>query len=422
MSIVLFILSAALMALSLVAAGFYGAALWRILRVGRRLPTARDGLRLAEEAPPERWPSVCVIVPAHNEQDVIGDVVRSLLAQDYPNLRIVLALDRCTDDTERIARGIVGDDARVEIMVISHCPEDWSGKTNALWRARHDSRAGPEAELLLFADADTTFDSSLVRASVALLLDRGLDLLSLLSRLTHEQWYERRIQPAAAFELVRQYPLDSVNRAERPRAFANGQFMLFRRELYERIGGHESVKDHLLEDIALARLLDKRKRRIPSKWGVFLSGDGTADVAAGMLRCRMYRDFGAFRRGWKRIFTEAAHRRPKQLLQSAWRLRLTAVILPTACALAIAVGVWDWAAGQPIAAGALIGCGALGLALMAWAVMAIYRDQRAPLLMTPLYPLGAWWVANLLTEAARDLHRGERTVWGGREYVRTVGR
>lgn len=420
MSIVLLILAAGLIALSILSSLFYGFALVRMGRVSRTLPTARDGLPLASALAPGEWPPVCIVVPAHNEQAVISDLAHSLLAQDYPNLRIVFALDRCTDDTEPIVRGIVSDDPRVEIVTIDACPEDWAGKTHAVWTGVQTSRGAADAQLLLFTDADTVFDPALVRATVALLRHRSLDLLSLLSRLTYDAPYERLVQPAAAFELIRQYPLDLVNRPGRPRAFANGQFMLFRRELYDRIGGHEAVKAHLLEDIALARLLDKRKRRLPSRWGVFLPGDGQKDPAAGMLRCRMYRNWPAFERGWRRIYTEAALRRPAQLTEWAWRLRFTGVALPCACVLSLPASPLLWWGGHRAAAVMLAACAMVGMVVTGAALARIYRSQRAPLRAAILYPLGAWRVAGILSAAARDLRSGTRTVWAGREYVREV--
>ncbi|MDX2115555.1 MAG: glycosyltransferase [Planctomycetota bacterium] len=399
---------AVLAALSAGAGVFYGVVLWRIARSARTLPTARDGLSLPP--PKEGWPSVCVVIPAHNEEAVISELVRSLVTQDYPRLAIVFALDRCTDGTASVVRSIVGNDPRVEIVEIASCPEGWAGKTHAAWRGVQDARAPSGADMLLFADADTVFDPGLVRAAVALALARGLDLLSLLSELTSEHWFEKLVQPAAGFELIRQYPLDIVNRAERPRAFANGQFMLFRRWLYERIGGHERVKAELLEDIAFARWLDKEKKRITSRWGVLMPG--------GMLRCRMYRSWDAFARGWKRIYTEAALRRPGQLGEWAWRGRLTGVLLPIAPPVCGLAGAVVRARGDAPLGWVLMGVGAASLTIVIAALSRLYRDQGAPLRWALLYPVGAWIVTRLLAEAASDLRKGVKTRWAGREYVR----
>ena len=48
------------------------------------------------------------------------------------------------------------------------------------------------------------------------------------------------------------FPPDRVNSFDHPRSFANGQFMLFRKATYDRIGGHAAVKGAVLEDLAFA--------------------------------------------------------------------------------------------------------------------------------------------------------------------------
>ncbi len=419
----------ALLVLSAAGAVFHGVLLWRVSRAARLLPTARDGLDLPAPRPEDGggWPTVCVVVPAHNEREVIGALATSLMAQDYPSLRIVFALDRCTDETESIIRERCAEaiGPRVEIVGIGACPAEWAGKTHALWRGVRDSAWAREAEMLLFADADTIFDPALVRAAVALLYQRELDLLSLLSRLSSERWFERIVQPAAAFELIRQHPLDFVNSVAKPRAFANGQFMLFRREFYDAIGGHEAVKHELLEDLAFARLMRRRRKRAHCRWGVLLSGPGSVGGGdrSGMLRCRMYGSWESFKRGWKRIYAEAAHRKRSELLRSARKLRVTGVGLPLAGAASVAAGVALWSRGVNTGLGVwLVVLGLLGLGLMAAAMGRIYRSQGTPARFVPLYPIGAWMVARILSRAARDLRRGRRTVWGGREYAREDNR
>jgi chlorobactene glucosyltransferase len=395
----------ALIALALCGGAYYAVMIARILRTRRDVPTVRRGLSLPLPEPP---PNVCLVIPAHNEEPVIATLARSIMRQDYPALSIVFALDRCTDRTDAIVRESCA--SRAEIVTVDRCPEGWAGKTHAAWRGVQDSRAARHADMLLFADADTEFDPGLVRAAVAIALERRLDLLSLLSRLTLDHGFEKFVQPAAGLELVRQYPLDIVNRRERPRAFANGQFMLFRRELYDSIGGHELVKHELLEDIAFARHLDRVKKSRASRWGVLMSD--------GMLRCRMYRDWHAFRRGWKRIYTEASLRRPAQLREWARRKRLTGVAMPFASILCLLAAPIVFAWGDRPLAASLLAAGLLSSTLTALALAMVYRDQGVPLRFALAYPCGAWRVASLLAEAAQDLDRGVRTIWAGREYTR----
>lgn len=365
------------------------------------VPTLRLGRRLAEANLPTG--RVCVVVPAYNEERVIGALVRSLRAETFRDLRVVLALDRCTDGTAAAAREAIADDPRFEIVEVAACPHDWAGKVHAVHAGVTRSRAAADADFLVFADADTEFAPGCIAASLALLRHRGLDLLSLLSSLTCRLWFERIVQTAAGFELMRMYPLTEVNARRRPKPFANGQFMLFTRDAYEAIGGHAAVKHALLEDIELARLVDAHGRR----GGVFL--------AAGLFHCRMYADWEQFRRGWKRIYTEAANRNPRRLMLAAWQSRFLGTIFPLwtqVCGLgAVVVAARDAAIAATLS-------GLWLAATTTWlvALVRIATLARAPVWTAPLHVVGAWLTADVLAEAARDLRTRTPTSWGGREY------
>src|SRR4051794_7002207 len=60
---------------------YWSVAAWRLFHTNRTIPTARVGIALAATRPPQH--SVCVIVPAHNEEATIGHLVESLRAQDH---------------------------------------------------------------------------------------------------------------------------------------------------------------------------------------------------------------------------------------------------------------------------------------------------------------------------------------------------
>lgn len=406
---------------SLVTAVYWGAMLVHFALTSRQIPTARDGLRhwpAAIGGSDRGAPRVCIIVPAHNEEAVIGNLAASLAAQDYPRdrLHLVFALDRCTDGTRGVieqAMAAAGDVDRAEIIEVTHCPEGWTGKVHAVWSAvrgsRHVAALGP-SDVLLFADADTTFDPACTRAAVALMRERRLDMLSLLSTQRVGSWFEWVVQPAACLELVRQYPLRRANSETRRRPFANGQFIMFTREAYERIGGHEPVKDEPLEDVHISRLAHAKGLRL----GLFL--------ADGMMFCRMYRDWPSFERGWKRIFIECANRKVSRLKKVGWRLRLLGAALPAAAAVgAVWAGVL-WAGAAPGESGLLapIVCILSLVALAAYGagVVLTCRASRTPLAAAAAFPAGAWLAGGLILRAAADLASGKPMLWGGREYHR----
>jgi chlorobactene glucosyltransferase len=373
----------------------------------RDIPTLRFGQRLAEADPPTG--RVCVVVPAHNESRVIVGLIQSLQAETYAQLRVVLALDRCTDNTAALARAAIAGDERFEIVEIDACPGDWAGKVNAVHAGLTRSRGASDAEYLLFADADTIFSPECIASSLAMMRHRKLDFLSLLSTLTYETWFERTVQIATTIELMRQYPLKLANAPTDRRAFANGQFMLFRRDGYEAIGGHAAVRSALLEDLALARLVNEVRRNA----GVFL--------AAGLFHCRMYADWSQFRSGWKRIYIEAANRKARRLSLSARRTRWLGTIIPVWMLVAGAFGALIFARDAQMG-GIVLALWLVALLVWGGALVRICAMARAPVWIGPLHIIGAWLTANLLGEAASDLRLRRAMRWGGRDYDLPAGK
>lgn len=349
-------------------------------------------------------PFVCVVTPCYNEEAAVGPLVRSLLAQDYPNLRAVFVLDRCTDGTRAVVEREAAGDPRVEIMDVAHCPPEWAGKVHAMHTGATRAASAQSADYLLFIDADCELEPGCVRATVALAHQRGLALLSLWSTLTRRRWFEKIVQPATTMELIRQYPLEAANRDRRRRAMANGQFMLFMRDAFERVGGIESVRDSVLEDVAIA----KRMKRMGERTGVL--------IADGLLVCRMYDTFDAFRRGWERIFIECARRRSARLRAFAHRKALVHLLAPGAALAAAAWGASLLLVGRAPASGALLLVSGGAGSLAYWSSMGILYGAQGLLPYLPTAPLGNALTISIMLRAARTLRRGGVIRWGGREY------
>lgn len=370
----------------------------RVIRDLPRIPRAPHGLSLPLTGPE---PMVSVIIPAHNEEAHAPRVVRSILASQWKALEVIVVLDRCTDGTWEALQPIAAADARLKLVVNDSCPADWAGKCNA-------ARVGAShatGELLLFTDADVVFDPSLLRASVAILKHRGLSLLSLLATPGVRHWFEAIVQPVAAVMLMRMYPIPRVNDPDNPRAFANGQFMLFQRSMYEKLGGHAIVRDDLLEDIAFARRVRDA------------GGRGGLCTADGMLRVEMYESMAEFHKGWKRIYLEAAERAPARLRSLAMEAFVCGAVFPIVAGAAILCGgAWRGGTMDPLATVTMVlGLGCVG----ALVIVAGWLNTMcgAPALAAIFHPLGAWLVAHCMLEAASDLDHRRPVRWGGRDYI-----
>jgi hopene-associated glycosyltransferase HpnB len=197
-------------------------------------------------AAPAQFPEVDVVIPARDEAETIGPAIASLLAQDYAGkFSLILVDDNSTDGTaERAGRA-----PNLHVIAGEPKPAAWSGK---LW-ALHQGVAASSAPVLLFTDADIVHDSRHLSALVARLQRPRVELVSEMVRLNCTSLAERVLVPAFVYFFQMLYPFAKVNDPRSRVAAAAGGTLLIRREALQRIGGIESIRNALIDDVALAR-------------------------------------------------------------------------------------------------------------------------------------------------------------------------
>ncbi|HWX53717.1 MAG TPA: glycosyltransferase [Verrucomicrobiae bacterium] len=223
-------------------------------------------------------PDVQIIVPARNEQACVGRCLESLAGQQGIRFAITLVDDASTDRTRAIAEAVSG----VRVIAAGEPPQGTMGKCNALIVGAR----GATAKWLLFTDADTFHCPGSLAAAIQEAEDRGVDLLSYSPAQETGSFAEMALMPVVFGDLAQTYPPDRVNDPADPVVAANGQYLLVRRGVYERLGGHAAVAGKILEDVELARLFKGAGRKIWFRHG------------AGAVQTRMYRDFVSLRDGW----------------------------------------------------------------------------------------------------------------------------
>jgi chlorobactene glucosyltransferase len=227
--------------------------------------------RLRRGAVPASEPLVSVVVPARNEARVIERAVRALLASAYRNLEVIVVDDCSTDGTGRILGGVA--DPRLIVVDGEEPPPGWLGKP---WALRQGS-ARARGELLLFVDADVTYEPEAVGAAVAALEQTGRDMLTFVGDLRMEGFWENAVMPNLAMFGFTVVPAWFSNRSKLPiLGIGGGMGNLVRREAYDAAGGHDALKDAVVDDVALARLVRH-------------AGRSTAAIRAdGLVSVRMY--------------------------------------------------------------------------------------------------------------------------------------
>lgn len=235
-----------------------------------------DVPRLRASDAPTEYPLVSVVIPARNEAVNIGETVRRFLDQTYPRLELFVVDDRSSDGTAETARRAGGGDPRVTVITGSEMPPRWLGKPWAMWQGARPARG----ELLLFADADVRYAPAAVAALVAFRERTGADLVAVMPRAEMRGFWENVLVPQLACFLFRSMPLFLSNRTRLPGLAAGGGVgNLVVRRSYERSGTHEALRDAVIDDVGLARLVRAR------------GGTTRLALADELVAIRVYRGF-----------------------------------------------------------------------------------------------------------------------------------
>ena len=340
---------------------------------------------LTDAEPSDADGLVSVVVAARNEAGRMDGALRSLERQAYSQLEVIVVDDESEDATYEEARRHTSP--RIEVLRGEPLPPGWVGKS---W-ANHQGAQAARGDWLLFTDADVIHEPAAIRLAVDLARRLGGPGLTVLPRLETATPSERIVQPAAAVLISSFVTPGPFVRGRSSTAIAAGGFILLRREAYDAIGGHEAIRDRLVDDKALAE-------RVKAVLGRLELVDG-----GGLVRVRMYHGLGELWRGWRKN-TSIGVAESSPLLGA----------LAAGTGAVLAVAPWVAAARGPRLAG--LGGIALQLAVR-WNAE---RFAPTPLTYRATLPLGCLFLAAVSLTSSVDRLRGG-VAWRGRVYATRSG-
>ena len=223
------------------------------------------------------FPKVSILIPAHNEEKVIGDTVDAMLALDYPreNLDILVINDGSTDRTEEILNQRSTRDSRLRVFNV---PKGEGGKGKS--RALNLGLKQTDAQFIAVYDADNTPDPSALKYLMAqLILDSSLGAV-----LGKFRTVNKSRNLLTRFINIETLSFQSILQAGRWKLFKvatlPGTNLVIRRELLDTLDGWD--EEAITEDSELSIRIYKEGFRIkfipysityeqePEEWGVWI--------------------------------------------------------------------------------------------------------------------------------------------------------
>lgn len=344
-------------------------------------------------------PLISICIPARNEENNIRNCVESVLAQDYPNIEVIVLDDRSTDTTLTQLKVIAVRDSRLLPIHGSDLPEGWAGKPHALFQAS----AAAHGEWLCFVDADTFLAPQAISSCYVKALETKADLFTTMNEQVLGSFWEKVVMPLVMTALSVGFSPRKVNDPSKQDAVANGQFIMIKRSIYNSIGGHEKVKDQIVEDKAIAEQVKWNGHRL-------IIADGKK-----VIRTRMYTSLPSMWEGWTKNIYLGLRGHPSMLILGAFGATLAliaALFLPLWPLLGIN---WYFNNGAWLAIAVLI------QSLIVWGTLIFFRAQVARKMNISAWyalttPLGAGIFAAMMLASAWKVISGQGVTWRGRKY------
>jgi len=217
-------------------------------------------------------------------------------------------------------------------------------------------------------------------------------------------FWEKAVLPIVMTALSVGFSPRKVNDPKSKDAIANGQFILIKRSVYEAIGGHESVKDQIVEDKAISEQVKWNGYRL-----IIANGYSVA-------KTRMYTSLPEMWEGWTKNIYLGLSDRPSLMLLGAFGaliLLVAALILPLWPLLG---AFWYLRGGEGVALTVILE------SLILWAIIIVVRARVAiGMGIAPWYaftfPLGAAVFAAMMFTSTWKVISGKGVTWKGRIYT-----
>jgi len=336
------------------------------------------------------YPYISVCVPARNEERDIKNCVESLLSQDYPNFEVIVVDDNSNDNTAKIVCSMTEQYPNLIFVAGVQLASGWTGKPYALHQAYQRSRG----QYLLFTDADLRYQSHALKTAIHTMICKDIDLLTLMPAAVFGSFWERAVQPVIFGFIAALTNFRKVNSENHQSAMGFGAFLLFKKEAYQKIGGHLSVANEVLEDIMIAKKAKLNGLSV-------LVADGK-----NLFSIRMYHSMKEIWMGWRKNIFLAMK---SSIFRASYYMVMVLCFILTPYVV-VMCNLW-------VGAGSVwVGISLLGLALSLATGLGLCHELGLERKNIFLFPLGAIVMVLIMFSSMVQTLLLRRTEWRGRIY------
>ncbi len=215
---------------------------------------------------------VSILIPARNEIENLPETLPRVLSQNA--LEIIVLDDESNDGTLDFLESLQRQHSHLKVIRGQPLPSDWGGKN---WACQQLSQVAT-GDILIFTDADVLWEKNTLQSLLEFRRSNHAEFVSVWPRQLTCSWLEVITVPLVDQILLGALPYVGVKYLSLPQlAAGNGQLMLWTKEAYKKIGGHEVFKHEVLEDVRMGQ----QAKRIGLRIALALGGN--------VISTRMYK-------------------------------------------------------------------------------------------------------------------------------------
>ncbi|MFH0737920.1 MAG: glycosyltransferase [Candidatus Micrarchaeota archaeon] len=229
-------------------------------------------------------PLVSVVMPAYNEERYVVQSIRSLLDMDYPKdkLDIIIVDDGSTDNTYLVAKAFE-----------SPCLRVFTKKNGGKGAALNFGLAQARGELVATMDADSFIQKDTINELIPYFGEKGVMVVTPAVKIRPTDSWLKEFQRVEYLMILFSRKLlsfiDSV-------PVAPGPFSMFRREVFETVGGFD--ENNLVEDQEIALRIQSHHFKIRSSMTACVYTE-PPDNMSDLIKQRVRWQRGGVRNYWK---------------------------------------------------------------------------------------------------------------------------